>query len=59
MDDVEYREIVSMRIKNMKYQIYLMEKYFPWTCGPYEDEELQEGKEGKYHENCSVEVLID
>lgn len=45
MDDIDAKEMVATRIKNMKHQIYLLEKYFPWTYGPNEDDETQENED--------------
>lgn len=36
----ELIEINKMRIENLKRQKFYLEKFFPWTCGPYEDDEI-------------------
>ncbi len=35
----ELIEMNKMRIENLKHQKFYLEKFFPWTCGPYEDED--------------------
>lgn len=37
--ECELIKMNKMRIANINHQIFYLEKFFPWTCGPYDQVE--------------------